>query len=107
MSRTPQDIYASNLLRRQSFGYPLRNPRPKDRFSSLEGFRIGDVGHIDENGEFNVLFNITSPPETLQNLLAPGFDLAQPPAKPAFNAGKIFMAGVKRKLRPRAESELR
>ena len=105
MSRTPQDVYASNLLRRQSFGYPLRNPRPKDKYSE-EGFRIGDVGHVDENGEFNVLFNISSPPKALQDpLVAPGFDLAQSPAKSAFDAGKIFMAGVER--RRQAESEQR
>ena len=105
MSRIPQDVYASNLLRRQSFGYPLRNPRPKDK-SNQESFRIGDVGHVDENGEFNILFNISFLPKELQD---PDwyFDPAQPAAKPAFSADKIFMTGVKQNLGPRSQSEPR
>ena len=62
--RTPQNIYASNLLRVQSFGYPLRNPKPKDKFDP-EGFRIGDVGYVDDYGKFNCVFNISFLPKEL------------------------------------------
>ena len=95
MDSTPQHVYASNLLRRQSFGYPLRNPRAKDKFD-LEGFpQIGDVGYVDSYGEFNVVFNVMSPPKELQGQ-ALNFHLTQPVAKLAFNPDTIFMAGVER-----------
>ena len=94
MDSTPQHVYASNLLRRQSFGYPLRNPKPNDQFG-LEGFRIGDLGYVDSYGEFNLVFNISSPPKELQDQIL-DFRLAEPVAKPAFPAKKVFMAGVER-----------
>ena len=96
MDRTPQDVYASNLLRGQSFGYPLRNPRPKDK-SDLGGLRVGDVGYVDKNGTFNLAFNISSPPNELQDVI-PGFPLAQPDFEQAFKPGEVFVAGVQRIL---------
>ena len=104
MDRTLQHIYASNLLRRQSYGYPLRNPRPKDK-SDPEGLRIGDVGYVNKHGEFNLVFNIHSPPKELQDHTL-NFLLSQPVTKPMFDPDKVLMAGVKRDLR-RAESEPR
>ena len=105
MGRTPQHIYASNLLRRQSFGYPLRNPRPKDN-SDSEGLRIGDVGYVDKHGKFNLVFNIHSPPKEPQDHTL-NFSLSQPVAQRVFDADKVLMAGVKRDLRPQAKSEPR
>ena len=97
MGSNPQHIYASNLLRQQSFGYPLRNPRPKDKFDP-EGFRIGDVGHVDGNGKFNLVLNICSPPKELEGQI-PSFHLVQPVGEPAFKPKKVLMAGVKRILK--------
>ena len=97
MSRTPQDIYASNLLRGQSFGYPLRDPKPNDK-SDLEGFRIGDVGYIDDYGEFNWIFNIRSLPKELLEDGIHNLPLDLPAGKQAFTAEKVFMAGVKQVL---------
>ena len=94
MSRTPQDVYASNLLREQSFGYPLRDPTSQS--SNLEGCQIGDVGYVDALGEFKVVLNICSSVEEQQGR-ALGFDIDQPYAKPAFDARQVFMAGVVRK----------
>lgn len=94
MNRTPQHVYASNLLREQRFGYPLRNPRPKDKFDE-EGFQIGDVGYIDKNGKFNWVLHISSPPQELQDRIQ-GFHVLQPVYEPAFGAKKVFTAGVQR-----------
>ena len=95
MSYTPQDIYASNLLREQRFGYPLRNPNSQS--SGLEGCRIGDVGYVDAHGEFKVVFNIHSSDTEVLRGQTLSFDLDQPYAKPAFEARQMFMAGVARK----------
>ena len=65
MSRTPQEIYASNLLCEQTFGYPLRNPIPGG--SNADGLRIGDVGYINTHGEFKAIFNMDY--ETVENIL--------------------------------------
>lgn len=94
MSRTPQEIYASNLLCEQTFGYPLRNPSPGT--SNAEGCRIGDVGYVDALGEFKVVLNINSGDEERHGR-ALGFDLDHPYAKPAFHPRQMFMAGVVRK----------
>ena len=97
MSRTPQDIYASNLLHGQRFGYPLRDPKPNDKFD-LEGFRIGDVGYIDDYGEFNWVFHISSLPKEFLESGVQNLPLDQPAGKWAFNAGTVFKAGVKQVL---------
>ena len=95
--RTPQDVYASNLLRVQNFGYPLRNPKPEDRFDP-EGFRIGDVGYVDDYGKFNKVFNISSLPKELLEDGIQSLPLDQPVGEEAFDTGKIFRAGVKQLL---------
>ena len=97
MDRTPQHIYASNLLRRQSFGYPLRNPRPKDK-SDSEGLQIGDVGYVNKHGEFIPVFNIHSPPKELKHSPL-NFPLSRPVAKRVFEADRVLMSGVKQDLR--------
>ena len=94
MPRALQDVYASNLLRAQNFGYPLGDPRPKYE-SDLEGLQVGDVGYVDDYGEFNSAFNISSPPKELQGKI-PGFHFSYPISTPAFPSGTVFMAGVKR-----------
>ena len=96
MNRTPQHAYASSLLREQNFGYPLRNPRPNDK-ADLEGFQIGDVGHVDENGRFHPVLNIGSPPKELQGQIQ-RFHFVPPVGELAFKPKKVFMAGVKRTL---------
>ena len=105
MDKTPQDIYASNLLREQNYGYPLRNPRPKDKFEN-EGLRVGDVGYVDKHGEFKLVFNIHSPPGKHQNRTLK-ISLSPPAAQQVFDPDTVLMAGVERELRPWAESEPR
>ena len=97
MRRTPQQVYASNLLREPDlWGYPLRNPSPKDK-SNPEGLQVGDVGYVDENGKFNWVLNIRFPPEGLQGRI-PSFDLALPVGELEFKPGKVIRAGVKQIL---------
>ena len=96
MPRTWQDVYASNLLREQHFGYPLRNPRPTDA-SDSEGLRVGDIGHVDENGTFILAFNISSPPKELQGEI-PGAPLPQFFLKEMFSRESVFKAGAKQIL---------
>ena len=96
MPRTQQHIYASNLLREQNLGYPLRDPRPKDK-SDSEGLQVGDVGYVDGDGKFNWVFNIRFPPGELQDRV-PSFDLALPVGGLEFKPRKVFIAGVKRIL---------
>ena len=96
MRRTRQDVYASNLLRAQDFGYPLRNPRPKDP-SDSEGLQVGDVGYVDGDGKFNWVLNIGFPPNGLQNQI-PSFHLPLPVGRREFKPGEVFMSGVKRIL---------
>lgn len=106
MGNTPQHVYASHL--RQNLGYPLRNPRPNSILTqpySEEGFQIGDVGYVDDYGEFNLVFNINFPPEELQgqNLSFPPdkpIQFAQPVASQAINPNTVLMTGVERNLRP-------
>ena len=98
MSRTPQDIYASNLLRGQTFGYPLRDPKPSDKFD-FEGLRIGDVGYIDDYGEFNWVFHISSLPKGLLEGGMQNLPLDQPVGKQVFDTEKVFVAGVKQILK--------
>ena len=98
MNRSPQDVYASNLLRVQSFGYPLRNPKPKDKFDP-EGFRIGDVGYVDDYGEFNCIFNISSLPKELLEDGTQNLPCVGPASKEGFDTGKVLKAGVKQILK--------
>ena len=105
-SSTHQHVYAANL--RQNFGYPLRNPKPNSRLGQPyvnEGFQIGDVGYVDDYGEFIWLFNIKFPlpgkeklPEEFhdRSLNPPDelIEFAQPVAEQAIKLEKVFMAGV-------------
>lgn len=64
MSNFPQDVYARNLLSHR--GYPLWTPEPNIELPECyqrEGLKIGDVGVVDEDGSFDVFFNITLPRE--------------------------------------------
>ena len=94
MRRAHQHVYASNLLRGQDFGYPLRNPKPDDK-SAQEGLQVGDVGHVDENGKFHQILNIRCLPQELQGRI-PGFNLVQPVGELEFKPKKVIVAGVKR-----------
>ncbi|KAG9316997.1 hypothetical protein JVU11DRAFT_1177 [Chiua virens] len=97
MQNTHQHVYAANL--RQNLGYPLRNPRPGIGLGPpyTDGFQIGDVGCIDQYGEFIVFFNINFPPKDL------GFD---PPDNPRFDRPvprqgcdreTVYVSGAKRR----------
>ncbi len=48
------DVYAQELGN-YNHGLPLWSPEPADGFE----IRVGDVGHIDEDGQFHRLFNVT------------------------------------------------
>ena len=48
------DIYATELSRR-GHGLPLWRPEPEND----QQIRVGDVGWVDEDGQFHRLFNVT------------------------------------------------
>ena len=86
---TPQDVYASNLLRAHHFGYPLRNPKPNNK--SDEGCRIGDVGYVGNHGDFTRVCNLFESYKELQ----------EPPhqsTRKVFPAETVFMAGAERNM---------
>ncbi|KAI6012903.1 hypothetical protein BKA83DRAFT_4364678 [Pisolithus microcarpus] len=59
MKDSPQDVYAKHLP--YDYGYPLRGPEPMSGLPETyqdDGLQIGDVGIVDKNGQFDVLFNI-------------------------------------------------
>jgi len=104
---SPQGVYATNL--QQNRGYPLRIPKPSAKLGSpydKEGLQIGDVGYVNDYGEFIRLFNIFFPlPDEPRGL----HDV--PPVKPipqdtvaftkhslALPEDHLFMTGVKRQL---------
>ncbi|KAG9308485.1 hypothetical protein JVU11DRAFT_11829 [Chiua virens] len=63
---TLQHVYATNLT--QKYGYPLRNPQPDSELPDTyktDGLQIGDIGHVDHYGKFNLFFNIKFPPDHL------------------------------------------
>ena len=97
MNHTLQDIYASNLLWGQNFGYPLRDPKPSDKFDS-EGLRIGDVGYINDYGEFKWLFSIRSLPKELLEGGIQNLTFDEPASNRVFDVEKVLMAGVKQTL---------
>ena len=99
-----QDLYAANLL--QHCGYPLHSPGPQDGLEKqyqAEGFQIGDVGYINDVGEFNPLFNICSAlPDDVRKRGYPEpivcGDLYRKPH--ALNPGHVFMSGVNQAVNP-------
>ena len=59
MDDSPQDVYARYLPTR--YGYPLWNPEPNGDLPydhREDGFQIGDVGIVDPDCGFDVLFNV-------------------------------------------------
>ncbi|KAF8119231.1 hypothetical protein EV363DRAFT_1201085 [Boletus edulis] len=63
MGDSPQDVYAKYLPKNR--GYPLWSPEPSSTLPSSyrqDGLKIGDVGYVNWDGLFNVLFNITLDP---------------------------------------------
>ena len=91
MDRTLQDVYASNLLRGQQFGYPLRNPEPNDA-SDLEGYQIGDVGYVGDYGDFNQVCNLIELHKELQEPLRQS-------SRKMFQAETVLKAGVRQTLK--------
>ncbi|KAG9308484.1 hypothetical protein JVU11DRAFT_11828 [Chiua virens] len=102
---TLQHVYATNLD--QQLGYPLRNPqlRSPDPEKELEepykskGLQIGDIGHVDDYGGFNLLFNVNFPPNDRDDLgqsselnLPHHFD--EPVATQKIQPGEVFKTGV-------------
>ncbi|KAF8431280.1 hypothetical protein L210DRAFT_3416331 [Boletus edulis BED1] len=60
MGASSQDVYAK-YLQHADYGYPLRMPEPMSTLPEdyrKSGLQIGDVGVVDSNGQFDVLFNI-------------------------------------------------
>jgi len=107
MSSSSQGVYAANL--QQNRGYPLFNPEPSSGLRipyNTEGFQIGDVGYVDNDGEFTCLFNICFPlPAELRQpeCGVPPFDHI--PLENAFTRrplalpeDHLFMTGVERHL---------
>ena len=106
MDESPQNLYAKNL--RQSFGYPLRFPEPKPGLPlSYEehGLQIGDVGYVDDDGRFEVLFNICFPSDhelhqDERNKLTKLVGLAKfnpnesPPIPNALPSGRVICHGI-------------
>jgi len=66
------DAYA-RILFSKKLGYPLWIPEPSNytREYEIEGARIGDVGVISFDGQFDFLFNVCLPPDHPVNTLAP------------------------------------
>jgi len=56
---TQQGVYATYL--RQNLGYPLCSPSPSSE-DDENGLGIGDVGYVDEYGQFVVVCNICCDP---------------------------------------------
>lgn len=52
------EVYAKELSSRKH-GIPLWYPEPADQYE----VRVGDVGHLDEDGQFHRLFNVTVGPD--------------------------------------------
>ncbi|KAG9308492.1 hypothetical protein JVU11DRAFT_11836 [Chiua virens] len=101
---TLQHVYATNLD--QQLGYPLRNPQlhspdPEEELGEpykSEGLQIGDIGHVDEYGAFNLLFNVNFPPNECDDL-----DQSSELNLPLhfgqkIQPGVVFMTGVSRIL---------
>ncbi|KAF8415203.1 hypothetical protein L210DRAFT_2747694 [Boletus edulis BED1] len=68
MCESPQDVYAKYLP--SNHGYPLWFPEPSSTLPSsykADGLQIGDVGYVDGDGAFNVLFNISFRPNHALN----------------------------------------
>ncbi|KAG9311404.1 hypothetical protein JVU11DRAFT_8516 [Chiua virens] len=61
MPRSPQELYTRLLSSLR--GYPLWTPEPSHELlmRRRDGFRIGDVGVVTDDGGFDVLFNICLP----------------------------------------------
>ena len=107
MDEPPQSLYAKNL--QQPFGYPLRSPEPKPGLPSSygeHGLHIGDVGYVDDNGIFEVQFNICRPlhhelHQTRRNDLTglvglAEFNLNDAPSVPdAFPSGRVICHGIR------------
>lgn len=72
------DIYAEELSGSRH-GLPLWSPEPADEYEA----RIGDVGYIDEDGQFHRLFNVTVGPDHPYNAggVPPDFEPLQFPLK--------------------------
>ena len=62
MDDSPQNVYAKNLPK--YLGFPLWIPEPSNTLLEnyrLDGLQIGDVGIVDSESRFDVLFNICKP----------------------------------------------
>jgi hypothetical protein len=63
----------ARILMTRAIGYPLWIPEPPSRPPEyeVEGIRIGDVGVVDSDGQFDSFFNIFLPADHAINRLAP------------------------------------
>lgn len=107
MSDSHQDVYSKHLLR-SGYGYPLRTPEPMSTLPPKyqdHGLQIGDVGIVDDDGQFDVLFNICRREDNpIQSHGVPkNFQPVLPDAiktvESAISAGPIRSLGIREILR--------
>jgi hypothetical protein len=109
MSDSFQDVYAKHL-QHAVYGYPLRMPEPMSTLPQNYqdgGLEIGDVGVVDNNGQFDVLFNICkhsdNPLHDLRGVPENFQPVQQGKVKFSGNArtaGPIHSHGIKQILQP-------
>lgn len=110
MSDSFQDVYAKHL-QHAVYGYPLRMPEPMSTLPQNyqdDGLEIGDVGVVDNNGQFDVLFNICkridNPLHDLRGVPENFQPVQQGKVKSSGNArtaGPIHSHGIKQILQPK------
>ncbi|KAI6110709.1 hypothetical protein EDD16DRAFT_1232737 [Pisolithus croceorrhizus] len=110
MSDSHQDVYAKHM-QHADYGYPLRMPEPMSTLPQSyqeSGLQIGDVGIVDNKGQFDVLFNICKRSDNLLHDLRGVPKNFQPVDQHvdvklnenAICAGPIHSRGIKRVLQP-------
>ncbi|KAI6017268.1 hypothetical protein PISMIDRAFT_679577 [Pisolithus microcarpus 441] len=109
MSDSFQDVYAK-YLQHADYGYPLRMPEPMSTLPQNyqdSGLEIGDVGIVDNRGQFDVLFNICKRSDNLlhdTHGVPKNFQPVQhgdvKSSDNAICAGPIHSHGIKRVLKP-------
>ncbi|KAF8551788.1 hypothetical protein OG21DRAFT_1498872 [Imleria badia] len=107
MSDSFQDVYAKHL-QHAVYGYPLRMPEPMSTLPENyqdSGLEIGDVGVVDNKGQFDVLFNICKHSDNLLHDLRgvpEGFQPVQcgkaKSSGNAISAGPIYSHGIRQIL---------
>ncbi|KAI6103757.1 hypothetical protein EV401DRAFT_696527 [Pisolithus croceorrhizus] len=109
MSDSFQDVYAKYLQHHDYgiYGYPLRMPEPMSTLPENYqdfGLQIGDVGVVDREGQFNVLFNICKRDDNAVNVhgvpdnFQPVEQAAVKSNDKAIRSDAIYSHGIKRNV---------